>query len=201
MFNTQNGSGSMGTQDQSQLYGSSKNGTELFAQINSSNAPNPQVQQPPVPASSDSSQLSGHRRERYEEGTVDAAFLTVNSNTDEMVNQSYPTKRSNGTFPLEHLDANVIPPKFGFDPRKDSTASLQTGHVWKTEKPEADPRYPNGQQFPVAVGYCLRGCGTHCNSETIKRTCSNNNGWAIVNGEIVRYVNMRFVTRTNPTQN
>lgn len=118
----------------------SKDGKEFFSQLTASQ---------PKP-----SELSGHRRERYEEGTVDASLLSGNSQANLM-----DVKPHN-----DAASANV-PTKTGIS-AKECTGSVRTGHMWKRT-------YQQGNEFPTPVGRCLR-CNVHCNHNPMDRNCPGN---------------------------
>ena len=152
----------------SELLGSSKDGEQLFATIQAS-----ATNQDPA-SSAAPSKLSGQRRSRsparYE--GIDASYLT----------KPQP----------DHVEATPRQPvssgKLGFDP-KNGTSSLRSGHLFKTIIP-SDPRHsqnrrPDGTAFPVAVGFCVRGCGTHCNQNPIDRFCPENPSVTFKNNQML----------------
>lgn len=130
--------------------GSSKDANELFATIEEGS----KATDPSAASSSAESKLSGRIRDRYE-GT-DASHLTRSSTNNV---EAAPTEPVNQA-------------KFGYDPRN-GTGSVRSGHLFRTCIP-SDPRHMDRQQFPVAVGMCLRNCGTHCNQNPFNRECSGN---------------------------
>lgn len=143
-MSTQENGSSVGSENK-MLGTSSKDATELFDRIKTI---------PFDPASSSPSNLAGHRRDRYEGN--DASLLTIApSNNVEAA-------------PKEPVNSG----KFGFDPRN-ATSSVRTGHLFRTIIP-ADPRHSDKPNYPVAVGYCARGCGVHCNQNPLPRECTEN---------------------------
>lgn len=131
----------------------SKDGNEFFRQITAAQ---------PKPA-----ELSGHRRERYEEGTVDASFLSGNTQANLMEVKPHNEANAGG--------------KLGFSP-KETTGSVRTAHMWKRT-------YQQGSEYPMPVGRCLR-CGVHCNQNPMDRNCSGNKNLKFEDGKVTFTITM-----------
>ena len=141
---------------------SSKDGNELFAAIQASN----QAAQ----ASPAEGKLSGHRRERFEGD--DASHLSGNASSNDV---------ETGIKEPAH------PAKVGFDP-KNGTASVRTAHLFRTVIP-TDVRRDGKENYPIAVGFCTRGCGVHCNQNPLPRECTQNPSVKFQNNQMaVTYV-------------
>ena len=124
---------------------------------------------------SDQGKLAGHRRERYEEDTLDVAFLSGNSSSN--------TMESNQVNKPVNVPNQVA--RLNVDPR-DGTSSVQSGHNFQVRIPAPDPKNPEKKQYPVAIGYCLRGCGTHANSNPFNRECPKNPNVSFKNNQMLR---------------
>lgn len=60
---------------------------------------------------------------------------------------------------------NIV--QFNHNMLKESTVMVRTAHAFAKI-------VPKDSEYPVAVGYCLRGCGTHAHSNPMNRECKFN---------------------------
>lgn len=138
--------------------GTSKDGNELFSSIAATYSNSP--------TSPEASKLSGHRRDRYVGD--DASSLVGSSANDVEAPQKEPANSA----------------KFGYDP-KECTGSVRSGHLYRTVIPK-DSTNKDGKVFPIAVGFCLRNCGVHCNQNPFDRVCPKNPNVQFQNNQMIR---------------